>query len=359
MREPLSETGKKLHYRTLKVIYGTRALVFEQIHRTRLKQQLNRFIPDSINSTLLRRHLQRTLSFPLTFSLEITNHCNAKCWFCPQPFSKRKKGFMAPDLFRKIMDEIGSEGEKVKSIALFMDGEPTLHKRLVDYLKYARRLRIKNIYLSSNMEFFTPELTENILNANLGNTLQYVICSLDGADKAVHGKSRIGIDFKKAVLNTEYLIEQRNHRVQIYPWVFTRLLVSDVTKDAVLGFKRYWSGKADKVLCYQMHNWGGLIESTKINLDKDSTGFSPCYFPFSQFAVQYDGTVRLCCVDAECSVRIGDLNRHSIKDIWNGERIKGIRHNNLEKKLERLPPICTNCSYPRKGTWIAPFFWDS
>jgi len=38
---------------------------------------------------------------------------------------------------------------KVKTIALFMDGEPTLHKKLTDFLIYAKELGIKVLLLIS------------------------------------------------------------------------------------------------------------------------------------------------------------------------------------------------------------------
>jgi len=101
---------------------------FELVHRSGWKQFLHRYAPKRLQNMLLKRHLRNTCSFPVSMSIEITNICNARCWFCPQPLSKRQKGYMDFPLYSKIMDEIKANGAKVKTIALFMDGEPTLHR---------------------------------------------------------------------------------------------------------------------------------------------------------------------------------------------------------------------------------------
>ncbi len=348
----------KLPYKQASKILKLRDLVFELVNRTGLKPFLYRNIPKRFKGILLKKHLKYLSKFPIVFSIEITNICNARCWFCPVHSSKRKKGYMNFDLYKKIMDEINHYSWRVKSIALFMDGEPTLHKGLVDYLKYARKLDIENLYISSNMEFFTPELTNKILNENLGNTLQYIMCSLDGQNEETYRNNRIGVNFKKAVKNTEYLIRQRNERKLLYPRIFTRLLISDLTKDEVDEFNDYWKGKADKVLCYKMHNWGGQVKDKRMLINNINNTFVPCYFPFSQCAIQYDGRVRLCCVDAYSSIILGNVRKESIKNIWNSKIVKKLRNFHLNKDLHKLPKICNECSYPRKGTWIAPYYWE-
>lgn len=344
-------------YKIIKNLHKLRAEAFELIHRTSLKPFLYGHIPNRLQNVLLEKHIKKQLIFPTAFSIELTNACNAKCWFCSQPLSSRKKGFMDFALYKKIINEILPFSNRVKSIALFMDGEPTLHPQMFEFLKYSSELGIERINISSNMELFTPKLTDAILNANLGKTLQYVICSLDGTDEESFSKNRIGVDFQKALFNTKYLIKAKNILKLLYPEVFTRLLISDLSKNEVEKFKIFWRGKADKILCYKMHNWGGQITDKRLGLNKNNNGFVPCYFPFSQFAIQFDGDVRLCCMDTNSSEIIGNVYKQSIKEIWNNVAIAKIRKKLLNKEMNNIPSICVNCSYPKKRTWIAPFYW--
>ncbi len=344
-------------YSAKRRIIKARTQFFEAVNRTNWKPFLKKTCPPFIKEHLRQKHIGNLAEFPTVFSIETTNNCNAKCWFCPTHKASRVKGFMEFSLFRKIIDELKPMSGRLKSVALFMDGEPTLHPELLEFLKYASAAGIKNVYLSSNMEYFTPELTDRIFKANLGTTLQYVMCSLDGARADIHRKNRIGVDFDTAVSNTLYLLERRTATKNLYPMVFSRLLVSDLTKDSVDEFKQYWTGKADKVLCYKMHNWGGMIKSKSLRLTDEDMDFTPCYFPFSQCAIQFDGTIRLCCVDCNGSVDIGNIKEDTIRNIVQSGKIKKIRQNHIEKNINKLPKICAECSYPRKGMWVAPFYW--
>ena len=333
-----------------------RTKTFELLNRTSWKPFLKQVCPKSLQKELRRKHIEKLGVFPEVISIETTNNCNARCWFCPTHKASRKKGFMEFELFKHIIDELAPNAESLKSVALFMDGEPTLHPELLRFIRYASDAGIRNMYLSSNMEYFTPELVDSLFETDLKGSLQYIMCSLDGTSEKVHKKNRVGVNFNTALSNTLYLLKKRDMEKSLYPMVFTRLLVSDTTRENVEKFKAYWKGKADKVLCYGMHNWGGLIKSKALQ-QSDNDDFKPCYFPFSQCAIQFDGSIRLCCVDSNSSVVIGNVKDDSINNIMTSARIEQVRKSHIERDFASMPDICTECSYPRKGMWVAPFFW--
>ena len=88
-----------------------------------------------------------------------------------------------------------------------------------------KKKKIKNIYLSSNMEFFNEKLIDQIFENKLQGTLKFVIASLDGVSETVHQSNRIGVDTKKAYENTELLLNKRKENFSFYPWVFPRMLI--------------------------------------------------------------------------------------------------------------------------------------
>ncbi len=104
-----------------------RHYVFELDHR-RLKPVIGRIIPVGVGIYLHKRHLQRAQQFPTLISIETTSAWNAKCWFCPQATNTQTKGHMTFETFKKLTDQIVTYRDEVRSIALFMDGEPTLNK---------------------------------------------------------------------------------------------------------------------------------------------------------------------------------------------------------------------------------------
>ena len=239
-----------------------------------------------------------------------------------------------------------------------MDGEPTLHKKLIEFLLYAKKLKIKNIYLSSNMEFFNEKLINSLFENKLDGTLKYVIASLDGVSESTHSSNRIGVDTNKAFENTIKLINKRKKNKSLYPWVFPRMLINETNKHEEKAFFEFWKDKSDKVLRTEMHNWGGQINEEKISQNQNQPFSSVCYFPFSQIFIQIDGKVRICCLDVNGKNILGNLKQNTITEIWQSGSFNYLRKNLIEKNKANLPKICQNCSYPSKGQWTLPFFWE-
>jgi len=339
-----------------------RHIGFEILYRShyfkRIKLTLKKIIPKSIFKYFHNKQIEKLLNFPEAFSIETVNICNAKCWFCPQPNHIRTKGYMHFDVYKKIIDEISLNRKSVKSIALFMDGEPTLHKELIKFLKYAKEKKIKNIYLSSNMEFFTEKLIDQIFFHKLQGTLKYVIASLDGVSETTHQNNRIGVNTKKAYENTHLLLKKRKNNLSIYPWIFPRMLINETNKHEEREFYKYWKNKSDKVLTTFMHNWGGQINDKLIHQNESNPFSSICYFPFSQCFIQLDGSVRICCLDVDGKEIFGDLKNSSIKELWKNTDFVRLRKNLVNGNRDELPKICQSCTYPQKGQWTLPFFWQ-
>ena len=74
-----------------------------------------------------------------------------------------------------------------------------------------------------------------------------------------------------------------------------------------------------------------------------------CPEPFKGLAVNFDGTVSLCCVDWSHQTLVGDLKRERFLDIWNGEKLKQFRLLHLRNERHKIAP-CENCHYMKGGT---------
>ena len=60
-------------------------------------------------------------------------------------------------------------------------------------------------------------------------------------------------------------------------------------------------------------------------------------------SINFDGTVSSCCLDYKHESLIGDANIHTIKDIWNGYKMRNLRHLIDSNQLSDTP-ICNGCS---------------
>src|SRR5262249_56241222 len=75
----------------------------------------------------------------------------------------RAKGYMAMDLYRRIVDEIGP---LVGSAVLHSWGEPLMHPRLFDMIRYGKRAGIR-METSTNITLLDEERGRQILDAEL------------------------------------------------------------------------------------------------------------------------------------------------------------------------------------------------
>ena len=71
--------------------------------------------------------------------IELTNHCNFSCPFCPSDAITRPKGFMDPALMDAILTQI-ARGRIAPVVQFGLMGEPFLHKGLFDMAARAREL---------------------------------------------------------------------------------------------------------------------------------------------------------------------------------------------------------------------------
>ena len=47
-----------------------------------------------------------------------------------------------------------------------------------------------------------------------------------------------------------------------------------------------------------------------------------------------------------------------IQEIWKNQDFQNLRKNLINNDRENLPELCKDCTYPKKGQWSLPFFWE-
>src|SRR3990172_2918077 len=91
-----------------------------------------------------------------TLQIETTNLCNGKCVFCPVPTTKRERGFMSMDLFKKIIDD--AEEMQPDMVLPFLNGEPFLDKDIFDRIAYVNdKLPHAKVMLYTNGNLLTAD----------------------------------------------------------------------------------------------------------------------------------------------------------------------------------------------------------
>lgn len=306
-----------------------------------------------LHSTMSGKPLTRGM--PPALSAELTNHCNLACPECASGsgLMKRDRGFMEAGLFRKLTDEL----EKyLFNINLYFQGEPMMHPDFFSFLENARSIRTT---VSTNGHFLDAELSERIVMSGLDE----LIVSLDGMDQAVYSRYRINGDFVRVTegirnvalareklkssmkLEIQFLVNRHNENQIGMVREFARengaalkLKSMQVISDIDAGD---WMPSDDKYGRY-LKRGGKYVIKSRFPDRCARLWFNP--------VVTWDGKVLPCCFDKEADHVMGDLNRNTFREIWNGEEYDRFRRKILTGRSEIS--ICRNCTSGLKGVKI-------
>lgn len=252
--------------------------------------------------------------------VETTNICNASCIFCPHD-KYNKFGVMADGLYRKIVEDAAQYN--LISFTPILTGEPFCDPGIMSKIKLARELMPKTmIKLFTNGSLMTFEQIDEL--ASLGDV--EINISLNGQDKwrrqemmglddfdEVLGKinyiSNLGIGYGvSAVWHPVYSIEQINKFLKITGSYFIRF--QSFCGD-IYPYRRVFSTRCLRVTEY--------------------------------LTVMWTGQVNLCCFDPFGKVFFGDLNRQTLREIWDGDAHRKYleAHDNWHgEKME----LCNRCT---------------
>ena len=303
----------------------------------RAAEHLLRAQAKPVRRLLLATGRDRAPRMPEIVQIESTNICNAKCVFCPRDDMHRRQGIMTVELFRKIVDECVELG--ITHVRMHNYGEAFIDKKLVEKVRYAKQQGIKEVGMISNGSLITDQIARGMIDAGL----DAINISVDASGKEVFESTRIGLKYDKVIANIERLVRLRAESGKRRPKLILSFVRQNNSADEQ-AFIEHWRAIADKIHVTDLHNWAGT-------LNKESDVNYPCYRPWLTFTALWDGRVSLCCADFDGKTILGDLNTHSIAEIWNAEAYRDVRRQHLESGG---PDICRACDLPRKDSplWI-------
>jgi hypothetical protein len=278
--------------------------------------------------------------FPLPSKIwiETTSWCNFSCNFCPSSFLKREKKIMEEDLFRKIVDEL-NEMKWVGEVHLYGDNDPLTDPYLVDRIKYIKSLpslKKNPLILLSNMIKLDYDLLEQLYLAGVDrftgdrymsdekmNTLFAAFQKL----KDKYDNIKVFDNYK--FWNNTFVMKRNDFNICIYPKS---------------------EGDAKEVFGKNFNSRLSLIKTGKKLEDfRDRM----CVRPFRHLDFFYDGRVPGCCQEWLYDPRniMGDMNKNSIVEIWNGKPFMELRYNLLQYDRYFYP--CSKCDDHGDPYWFA------
>jgi MoaA/NifB/PqqE/SkfB family radical SAM enzyme len=294
-----------------------------------------------------RRLYARFTDNPTGIYLEVNSTCNLKCIFCwSRIHMTRPQTFMKKEDALKILDDASPY---VSWMCPYFEGEPLLHPDIIEILDYANKKGLMT-EISTNGMLLTEQKSRDLIKIGLDS----VVLSFDGATKENYEKNRAGSNFETVIKNVKALSRLKKEMHSRKPHLMIQMIVTKDNQHEIAGFKE---------LCKEMGaNEVFLRNLSLANTTEQEEGDAISeMLPDGTYNIKENrlvenpnkkcdkrvpvicsnGEVAVCCYDTDAKYSQGNaIQQHIIKDIWNSNKFKDFRHNQMrDMKLD----ICKQC----------------
>jgi len=289
------------------------------------------------------------LSTPYVLFVDPANTCNFRCTFCPTgdraliKSTGRWQGQMDFDVYKKVIDDLDEFDRPLKVLRLYKEGEPLLHPRFADMVRYARNSgSVEYIDTTTNGHLLTPDRVGPILDAGIDR----INISVDGMSTEQYWAfTKTRVDFAAFVDNIRRLYERKGNCE-----ICVKIPGDILSEEDKRRFCDTFGDIADRVFieniapCWPTFD---VEERTGMKITEGIYGntireVSVCPYIFYSMAVNTDGTVSLCFLDWARTLVIGDVHNQSLETIWNGELMREHRIAHLQDR-RKDNPTCAAC----------------
>ena len=276
--------------------------------------------------------------FPIHLDIESTNACNLRCPFCAVTFKNwgpYRRGYMELPLFKRIIDEGVENG--LCSLKLSLRGEPMLHPKLIEMVRYAKDRGILDVYFNTNATLLDEDKINRLIDAGLDR----ISISVEGITKEVYESYRVGAKYDEVLANMKALRLIRDRRGLSYPQIRVQTVLLPELKEGFPQYVEFWQEIADEV---------AYLDSRHETPDDDHRGLVAdwaCPFLWQRMAILWDGTLLPCLMHGVSEfnlMALGNIKEISIKEAWQSQRATQYRELHKSGQAHQLE-ACDRCSY--------------
>ncbi|MDR1001380.1 MAG: radical SAM protein [Clostridiales bacterium] len=295
------------------------------------------------------------LASPFTLYVFPSNACNFRCSYCAHSLSDGElfqtygvgSEMMSLDTMRLIVEQ-SANFAPYKLLQFVSQGEPLLNRDLPQMIKMAASAGIaKRIEIITNASLLTREYSDALIDSGLTN----LRVSLQGLDKETYRRiCGIALDFDTLLEHLAYFYQHKKPEMGLFVKIMDIALPPvGVTPNAAAEFYKLLNGKCDRMSVEYVqpvyHAVG--VQQNAVLRDRYGNEHSPrfvCPFPFYQMCIWPNGDIQPCdAIYRACS--LGNVHGATLREIWNGERLRDFRLAQLRDGYKSLPK-CENCCAP-------------
>jgi MoaA/NifB/PqqE/SkfB family radical SAM enzyme len=324
-------------------------------------------------------HAKRAYTGPLFVDLDLTRRCNLDCIGCPyhsdvEPLKSVDPSArdMSLDLIRRLAEELSSLGRP--EVILAGTGEPLLHPRFVDILGILKEKQLR-VHIITNGTLLDGDRARAIVRSGVDRITVSLWASSPEEYARCHSAAHPGY-FSKVIANLKQLSRLKEELGRRVPAVYFNHVSTRDTYDTIdvkvdlaretgcagILFNLFYPFDADTAdamltdeqrsslsrtfpaVRKRMNRLGLLHNITaqgilgRLSGGRNPWQHCPCYVGWYQTCIRLDGAVMPCC---RCNLVVGDLNRTSFAEIWNGPPYQDFRiRSRTSDAMRSLPGTC-------------------
>ena len=275
--------------------------------------------------------------FPKKINLGIQeDYCNLSCPKClvfgtnKDPVFDIKKlvsSAMPLEKVLAILDEI--QGQDL-AISPSYWVEPLVVK---DFKKVAIEAKKRDIpvEISTNALLINESMAEFLIEH-----MSAISVSIDATTKETLVKTRATNRLERIHEAVFLLLEKRSGKDS--PRIVVNFTVEDANRHERDEFLEYWIQHVDAVRINEMYTHDRSIDNMVVTRDR-----TPCREIYDQMNIDFNGDVRMCCLDGFRVTNLGNVFKDGVEDVWHGEGFSTVRKNHEEGKYG-AQPFCDSCT---------------
>jgi radical SAM protein with 4Fe4S-binding SPASM domain len=233
-------------------------------------------------------------------------------------------------LFRKIVDDAAQYG--MESVDTCGFGEPLLDKHLLERYSYIRKAMPQaSIFMSTTGFHLTPDKWDRVLEL-----VDTVKLSIYGVTKETYEAFHRGrLKYAESMSNILGFLAFKGKAAPRTVGLFLKTELNGHEQEAWL---RRWEPMLDEVMIWKPHNWVNGRHYRNLDYSRQKSCGRPMNAPLY---IHSDGTVSPCCFDIHKGIPLGDMNVHTIEEVYRGEPYRKLREAHRAGDFDDY--ICKTC----------------
>ena len=319
-----------------------------------MKQRENPFVPiyrlcnNGDNAEKYAKIRSGEVTLPRYLDVELTNHCNFRCRFCPTGTKSmnRTRGYMPEAVADALVENVAKY--RIPGVRFIRWGEPTLHP---DYIGIMARVKAAGaaIHINTNGSRLDAEQIRRLVELPLDS----IKFSFQGADEGTYNEMRQGGDYQRLLSIVREMARVRGENALPYIQISTTL--TSETAEQIESFKRDVADFCDYYnIGYTQLNHLDVEkmdvseeEKAKIRELQQQETIHHVYRPvcaeaFDKLSVNWNGDVTLCCSDYDNFMIVGNLLDMDLRQIFNSRAADAYRQMIAKGQYGRIK-CCSMC----------------